>query len=98
MSHFNYNRIGFGFLPDSGWLSVTAGDFAGRQICLLRKHKMYLDPGSGSVVLQVALAALLGAGVIVRLFWKKIKSIGGKKQAQEAESGDDLNSHGPSDQ
>jgi hypothetical protein len=36
---------------------------------------MYIDPGSGSVILQVALAAILGAGVFLKLFWGKIKSL-----------------------
>ncbi len=35
---------------------------------------MYLDPGSGSILLQLALAALLGLAVIVRAFWSKIKA------------------------
>jgi len=34
----------------------------------------YLDPGSGSLLLQLALAALLGAAVLVRAFWSKIKA------------------------
>ena len=35
---------------------------------------LYLDPGSGSILLQLALAALLGVAVIVRAFWSKIKA------------------------
>jgi hypothetical protein len=34
----------------------------------------YLDPGSGSLLLQLVLAALLGAAVLVRAFWSKIKA------------------------
>jgi hypothetical protein len=41
---------------------------------------MYLDPGTGSVVVQVLLAALLGMGVFFKLFWKKITSIFKKKE------------------
>lgn len=40
---------------------------------------MYLDPGTGSVVVQVLLAALLGLGVFFKLFWRKIISIFRKK-------------------
>ena len=36
---------------------------------------MYLDPGSGSVILQVIIASLLGIGVGLRLFWVRIKSL-----------------------
>ncbi|MDX9864267.1 MAG: hypothetical protein RBT34_05610 [Anaerolineaceae bacterium] len=42
---------------------------------------MYLDPGTGSVVLQALLAALLGLGVFVKLFWGKITAIFTKKNA-----------------
>lgn len=50
---------------------------------------MYLDPGSGSVLLQTILAGLLGIGVIVRIFWKKITSLGTKNQIDPAETEDE---------
>lgn len=41
---------------------------------------LYLDPGSGSFIIQLLLAAALGIGVGVRIYWTKIKSlISGKK-------------------
>jgi len=33
----------------------------------------YLDPGSGSFLIQLAIAALLGLGVAARAYWGKIK-------------------------
>jgi hypothetical protein len=33
----------------------------------------YLDPGSGSFLVQLLIAALLGIGVAVRASWGKIK-------------------------
>ena len=33
----------------------------------------YLDPGSGSFLLQLLIAALLGLGIAVRASWSKIK-------------------------
>jgi hypothetical protein len=33
----------------------------------------YLDPGSGSFLIQLLIAALLGIGVAVRASWSKIK-------------------------
>jgi len=33
----------------------------------------YLDPGSGSFLLQLAIAALLGLAVAFRAYWGKIK-------------------------
>jgi hypothetical protein len=52
---------------------------------------MYLDPSVGSIILQAILAGLLGIGVIVRIFWKKIKSFLGWKsnELSELESDDD---------
>lgn len=35
----------------------------------------YLDPGTGSVVLQVILASLLAVAVAFRVFWRKIKGV-----------------------
>lgn len=51
---------------------------------------MYLDPGFGSMVLQFILAGLLGAGVIVRVFWKKIKGVVQKKDVDGLELKDDI--------
>jgi hypothetical protein len=34
---------------------------------------LYLDPGSGSILLQTLIAALLGLAFLIRLSWKKIK-------------------------
>lgn len=40
----------------------------------------YLDPGSGSFLIQLLLAAGLGIGVAVKMYWTKIKGFfGGKK-------------------
>ena len=41
---------------------------------------MYLDPGFGSMVLQLVLAGLLGIGVFIRVFWKNIKGIFSKNK------------------
>jgi hypothetical protein len=35
----------------------------------------YVDPGTGSYLLQVALAGLLGAGYAVRHFWTGVRSL-----------------------
>lgn len=34
----------------------------------------YLDPGTGSYILQLALAALVGTVFAIRLFWGRIKA------------------------
>jgi hypothetical protein len=47
-------------------------------VTLLAPHHAviaYLDPGSGSLILQLLIAGLMGAGILVRVFWKKIKGL-----------------------
>ena len=39
----------------------------------------YLDPGSGSFLLQLLIAALLAAGIALRASWGKIKGLFGVK-------------------
>lgn len=33
---------------------------------------MYLDPGSGSFLIQILIAGLLGAGLALRAYWSKL--------------------------
>jgi len=35
----------------------------------------YLDPGSGSLIIQLLLGALLAIGLGVRIFWSRIKRL-----------------------
>jgi len=34
----------------------------------------YLDPGTGSYLLQVGLAVLLGASFAIKIYWRKIRA------------------------
>lgn len=44
----------------------------------------YIDPGSGSFIIQGIIAAALGAGVAVKLFWRRIVAkITGAKAVDE---------------
>lgn len=47
---------------------------------LLTKPTLYLDPGSGSILIQIILGAVVGAGVLVRVFWNNIKAFFTKKK------------------
>lgn len=40
----------------------------------LLRPQAYLDPSSGSLIIQLLIAGLLGAGIILKTSWKKIKS------------------------
>ena len=50
---------------------------------------LYLDPGSGSMLLQLLLAAILGAGVILRTQWGKIKNLFKRKDTSEEDLDDE---------
>ncbi|MDX1644832.1 MAG: hypothetical protein R3244_10800 [Thermoanaerobaculia bacterium] len=41
-------------------------------VCLPGQAHAYLDPTSGSILLQVLLGGLAGAALAVKLFWHKI--------------------------
>ena len=43
----------------------------------------YLDPGSGSFIIQILIASLLGIGVAIRVSWGRIKKLFGKKKDTE---------------
>jgi hypothetical protein len=51
----------------------------------------YLDPGTGSFIIQIAIAALLGLGVAVRASWGSIKKLFGAKPKPEDEDTDSDN-------
>lgn len=34
----------------------------------------YVDPGSGSLVVQGIIAAILGVGLTIRLYWRRIRN------------------------
>jgi len=35
---------------------------------------LYLDPGSGSLIIQLVIGALLAIGLTIRIFWSRIKA------------------------
>ena len=48
----------------------------------------YLDPGSGSFLIQLLIAALLGLGVAVRASWSRIKGWFGVKPKPDEDDDD----------
>ena len=42
-------------------------------LLLSTKVYAYIDPGSGSIILQAIIAALAGAGTAISIYWKKVK-------------------------
>jgi len=47
------------------------------------KEPAYLDPGTGSILLQLILAAILAIGVFVRAQWGRIRGLFGKKSIDD---------------
>jgi hypothetical protein len=45
----------------------------------------YLDPGTGSILLQVLIGGVAGLGVVAKLYWHRLRGLFGssKKEAQE---------------
>ncbi len=41
---------------------------------ILRPNQ-YLDPGSGSFIVQLVIAAIAGSAVLIKVYWKKIKGL-----------------------
>jgi hypothetical protein len=48
----------------------------------------YLDPGSGSFLLQLAIATVLGLGIALRASWGKIKGLFGAKPKSDEDDED----------
>ncbi len=49
----------------------------------------YIDPGTGSYVLQVAIAFLVGLAFSIKVFWKKIAAFLQKLFARKTSNGGD---------
>jgi hypothetical protein len=45
----------------------------------------YLDPGTGSILLQVIIGGVAGVGVVAKLYWHRLRGLFGlnKKEPQE---------------
>ncbi len=50
---------------------------------------LYLDPGSGSFLIQLLIAGVAGAGLAIAVSWQRIKRFFSKKKKVEPEDDDD---------
>ena len=48
----------------------------------------YLDPGTGSMILQVLLGGVAGVALAGKLYWQRLRSMLGIKRRDEAEESD----------
>ena len=46
----------------------------------------YLDPGAGSVVVQVIIAGVVGAAAVLRFYWSKISSLFSRRSRSKIQS------------
>lgn len=60
---------------------------------VLRLARAYLDPGSGSFLIQILVAGLIGAGLAIRAYWGRI--VGLFKRSRGTSEGDDSPSDVP---
>ena len=49
----------------------------------------YLDPGSGSMLIQAVLAVIAAVGVSIGIFWNRLRSLFGRKDSVGHDSDDD---------
>ena len=47
----------------------------------------YLDPGTGSMMLQVILGGIAAIGVAIKLYWHKLRAALGMARKEEPEDG-----------
>ena len=52
------------------------------------RPQAYLDPGSGSFLVQLLIAGLVGAGFIIKAYWKKIKGLFNRSASKEEDDTD----------
>jgi len=47
------------------------------------RTQAYLDPGSGSFLIQLLIAGVVGAGFLIKAYWKKIKGLFNRSEAKK---------------
>ena len=55
----------------------------------LLSGRAYLDPGSGSVLIQLLIAGLLGAAFIIKASWSRIKAFFNRSKAVKDDKPED---------
>lgn len=64
---------------------IAAARLTGDLLSPVFDKNAYLDPGSGSFILQLIIAGALGAVFAIRAYWSKIKSAFTKNEASDSE-------------
>lgn len=57
--------------------------FASQNSTIMQTFLLYIDPGSGSLILQVLAGGALAAGMFIKTYWIRIKSFFKKDNNQQ---------------
>lgn len=57
---------------------------------IVGRESAYLDPGSGSFIIQLIIASLLGAGFLLRGYFSKIRNYFRGTNVEDEEADDDI--------
>jgi hypothetical protein len=69
------------------YLSMTIGLSAFLAIAATPAHA-YIDPNSGSLMLQAILGGLAGLAVVIRLYWHKLRAMLGLRKSDRDKTSD----------
>jgi len=72
---------------------IVASLFVAISLIPLRHVHAYVDPGSGSYILQLLVAGLFGALFAVRVFWARIKGFLSRMTAATSRHKQDAGKH-----
>jgi hypothetical protein len=56
-------------------------------LCSTCKAHAYIDPGTGSYIIQVIIGGLLGAVFALKIYWKKVRAYFSKLFSKRTKSG-----------
>ena len=62
-------------------------------LCSVSKAHAYLDPGTGSIILQAILGFVAAAAATVSIYWGKFKSIINKVLKRDTKDNKDITKH-----
>ena len=60
-------------------------------ICVTTQAHAYLDPGTGSIILQATVAAVASSLFAIKMYWYKLKTVLGLKTVSSEQTDDDAN-------
>jgi len=66
-------------------MHIFSAIFTNHLISPLLSVLVYIDPGTGSIILQAVVASVVGAAIAVRLFWHRILKFLGLRKGNPAE-------------